>query len=449
MSTALGKIFVVLVLILIGGFFAAAEIALIAVRRGRLKQLAEEGDKKAKLALELANAPNRFLPTVQFGITLATVFSAAFGGEQLVHELTAGVSEWNIPLVSRHAHLVAFVLITTGITVCQVLFAELVPKRYALRHANWLARYVALPMHWLAIAGRPFVVCMGWATDKLLYLLGSRQGHDETSVSVEDIEHLIETGTAHGVLDPAEQQLALEALRLGERSVRDIMRPRIDMDALDADTPPREVLGAVAMSGFSRVPVYDGDLDHILGFIYIKDVLRRHYLGVPIELRKILHPAVFVPETLPVDRLLAMLQKNHTQMAIVLDEFGGTEGLVTLEDVVEELVGEIRDEHRRDDQQALARRDDGSWLVDGQVAIEDLCEKLHIKDFESDGPRRFRTVAGLILTEVGDIPRVGQVLEWRGLRLEVVDMDGTRIDRVLISLPSVEKSPSSANDEPS
>ncbi len=436
MWSVLGEIVVIMVLILIGGFFAAAEISLIAVRRGRLKQLADEGDSKAKLALELANAPNRFLPTVQFGMTLATVFAAAFGGEQLVHELKDELAVIKIPFISNYAHFFAIVIISGSITFCSVLFGELVPKRFALRHANWLARYVAVPMHWLAKVGRPFVWFMGWATDKLLYALGSRPGHDESTVSVEDIEHLIETGTAHGVIDPAEQQLALEALRLGERTVRDIMRPRIDMDALDVATPPREVLGAVAMSGFSRVPVYDGDLDHILGFVYIKDVLRRHYLGVPIELQKILHPAVFVPETLPVDRLLAMLQKNHTQLAIVLDEFGGTEGLVTLEDVVEELVGEIRDENRRNDQQSLVQRDDGSWLVDGQVAIEDLFETLGIKDSVSEGPRRFRTVAGLILTEVGDIPRVGQVIEWQGHRLEVVDMDGTRIDRVLISKPN-------------
>ncbi|HZZ72199.1 MAG TPA: hemolysin family protein, partial [Pirellulales bacterium] len=260
---------------------------------------------------------------------------------------------------------------------------------------------------------------------------GSRTNQAESRVSIEDIEHLIQTGKAHGAIDVAEQQLAMEALRLGERTVRDLMRPRIDVDALDAATPPREVLGAVAMAGFSRVPVYDGDLDHIIGFVYSKDVLRRHYLGVPIDLRKILHPALFVPETLPVDRLLEMFQKHHTQMAVVLDEFGGTEGLVTLEDVVEELVGEIRDENRPEDEQTFVERPDGSWLIDGQISIEELCERLAIEDAENDGPRRFRTVAGLILTEVGDIPRVGREIEWQGLRLEVVDMDGSRIDRVL------------------
>ena len=220
----------------------------------------------------------------------------------------------------------------------------------------------------LGDVARPIVWFMGLSTDAVLWLLRLRAGAEPT-VSIDDIEHLIDTGTAEGVVEPLEQKLALEALRLGEHTVRDIMRPRIDLDAMDVDTPPDEMLGTVAMAGFSRLPVYEGDLDHIIGFVHIKDLFRQQHLGWPIELRKLLHPALFVPETMPLDRLLELFQEKHNQLAIVLNEYGGTEGMVTLEDVVEEIVGEIRDEHRRDEEQEFVRRDDGSWLIDGGATI--------------------------------------------------------------------------------
>ena len=176
---------------------------------------------------------------------------------------------------------------------------------------------------------------------------------------------MIETGTQEGVLESVEQRVALEALRLGERTVRDVMRPRIDLDALDVNTPPEEVIGSVAMAGFSRLPVYEGDLDHVIGFVHIKDLFRQMYLGWDIELRKLLKPALFVPESMPLDRLLELFQEQHNQLAVVLDEYGGTEGMVTLEDVIEELVGEIREGHQHDQQHMFVERGDNSWLVDG------------------------------------------------------------------------------------
>ncbi|MFM8706289.1 MAG: hemolysin family protein, partial [Planctomycetia bacterium] len=232
-----------------------------------------------------------------------------------------------------------------------------------------------------------------------------------------------------GVLEAVEQSVAAEALRLGERAVRDIMRPRIDLDALDIDTPSGEILGAIAMAGYSRLPVYEGTLDHILGYVSIKDVLRNTWMGWPIELRKMMHRALFVPETMPLDRLLELFQKEKHQLAIVLDEYGGTEGLVTLEDVLEDLVGEIHDEHRRETS-PFVQREDGSWLVDGGAGVEDLAEKLGIK---LDAiPRDYSTVSGIVLAELERIPATGDVVQWRGLAIEVVDMDGRRIDKLLV-----------------
>jgi putative hemolysin len=208
------------------------------------------------------------------------------------------------------------------------------------------------------------------------------------------------------------------------------MRPRIELDALDIETPSGEIIGAIAMAGYSRLPVYEGSLDHILGYVFLKDVLRHTWMGWPIELRKIMHRALFVPETMPLDRLLELFQKEKNQMAIVLDEYGGTEGLVTLEDILEELVGEIHDEHRAARDTAFVRREDGSWLVDGGASIEDLSETIDVK---LDGaPRDYSTVSGLVLAQLERIPATGDITRWQGITIEVVDMDGRRIDKVLI-----------------
>ena len=434
----LREILIVLVLILANGFFSGAEMAIVASRRGRLRQLAEAGDKAARTALDLASSPDRFLPTVQIGITLVGTLAAVYGGDAVVSDIAEWIATHGptpIAGASRSIALTCFVIVLSFLTL---LLGELVPKRLALRRAEAFARAVAPAMQVFARIAKPLVWCMSASTSAVLFLLGA-QKQDGPSVSVDDIEHLLEAGRAEGVLEAVEQAVATEALRLGERSVRDIMRPRIDLDALDIDTPPGEVLGAIAMAGYSRLPVYEGSLDHILGYVSLKDVLRQTWMGWPIELRKIMHRAVFVPETMPLDRLLELFQKERNQLAIVLDEYGGTEGLVTMEDVLEELVGEIHDEFRRDRETVFTQRADGSWLVDGGASIEELSQRF---DVRMEGvPRDYSTVSGLVLGQLERIPTVGDTTQWRGLTIEVVDMDGRRIDKLLVhrvppSLPS-------------
>jgi putative hemolysin len=423
-------ILLVLALILANGFFSGAEMAIVASRRGRLRAMADQGDRRARAALELASSPDRFLPTVQIGITLVGTLAAAYGGDSLVSELAAWIAERSPPAVAgiaRPIALTAFVLLLSFVTL---LLGELVPKRLALRRAESFARIAAPAMQLFSRLTTPLVWGMSTATSAVLFLLGAGK-QTEPSVSVDDIEHLLETGRAEGILEAVEQAVAVEALRLGERTVRDIMRPRIDLDALDIDTPAGEILGAIAMAGYSRLPVYEGSLDHIVGYVSIKDVLRNTWMGWPIELRKMLHRAIFVPETMPLSRLLELFQKERNQMAIVLDEYGGTEGLVTLEDVLEELVGEIHDEHRGVAAEAFVRRDDGSWLVEGSAGIEDLVRRFDLKIDQL--PRDYSTVSGLVLAELERIPAVGDTLEWRGLTIEVIDMDGRRIDKLLVS----------------
>lgn len=433
-ATVVVELLIILALILANGFFSGAEMAIVASRRGRLRSLADGGNAAAEKAFALANNPNRFLPTVQIGITLVATLAAAYGGDRVVSDL----SQWilrdgpsSLKPYAQSLSLTAFVLVFSFFTL---VLGELVPKRLALRSAEKVACTVAPIMNLVSIITKPLVWIMGAATTSVLFLLRAHR-QDGPNVSVDDIEHLLEAGRAEGVLEAVEQSVATEALRLGERTVRDIMRPRIDLDAMDVATPPDEIIGAVAMAGYSRLPVYERDLDHILGYILLKDVLRQNWLGWPIDLRKILHRALFVPETMPLDRLLELFQKERNQLAIVLDEYGGTEGLVTLEDVLEELVGEIHDE-RHESQQRFIQREDGSWLVDGGVGLDELIETLGLS-VENQPTRDYSTVSGLVLAELERIPAIGDQLRWKMLDIEVVDMDGRRIDRLLIrSIPT-------------
>jgi putative hemolysin len=397
-----------------------------------LEQRAAEGSRGAQWALELSRNPDIFLPTVQIGITLVGAFGAAYGGQQIVDDLSDWIAQLPWAWIQRHANGIGLAVFVVCFTYASLILGELVPKRISLHRAEGLAIFVAPIMKFVAGVARPLVWLMSASTNRVLWLL--RMGAaSEPTVSLDDIEHLIDTGTAEGVVEPLEKRVALGGLRLGDRTVRDIMRPRIDLDAMDADTPPEEVMGTAAMAGFSRLPVYEADLDHVIGFVHIKDLFRQSYLGWPIELRKLLHPALFVPETMTLDRLLELFQEKHNQLAIVLNEYGGTEGMVTLEDVVEEIVGEIRDEHRRYEEQKFIQRDEHSWLVDGSLSIPDLIERLDLPHDDSWEGRGFSTVAGLILDQLGHIPSIGNAIEWNGLRLEVVDMDGQRIDRLLIA----------------
>jgi putative hemolysin len=431
----LTEILIIFGLILANGFFAAAEIAILTSRRNRLEERAGAGSRAAAIALGLASDPGRFLPTVQVGVTLVSTLAAVFGGATLVRYLSERLAEIPSALVAEHHEKIALAVVVLGIALVSLVIGELVPKRLALAHAERLSRWVAYPMQALAIVARPLVWIMALSTEAILWLLRI-QGRTGPSVSVEDIEHLIRTGTREGILEPAEQMVARRALRLGDRTVRDIMRPRIDIDALDVDTPADEVIGAVAMAGFSRLPVHEGDLDHIIGFIYTKDLLLRQHMGWPIEPRKLVRPALLVPETMRIDKLLELFREKRTQMAIVLDEFGGTEGLVTMEDVLEELVGEIHDEYRQDREQELVQRDENSWLVDAGVGIHELLERIGLERLGPQLPPDFSTVGGLVLSLLGRIPKVGDRATWNGITLEVVDMDGRRLDRLMVTIDS-------------
>jgi putative hemolysin len=427
------ELVIILVLVLLNGFFAGAEIAILTARRNRLQQAADQGSKGAKAAMYLIGDTNRFLSTVQVGITGVSTLAAAYGGVSLVEQLSEYLATLPMKTVAGNSRGIALALVTGGIAFTSLILGELVPKRAALAYAERLATFVAPPMALLSLIARPFVAVLGFVTAVVLRILRV-DPQAASAVSVEDIEHLMESGREQGVLQETEHEVALEALQLRNRRVRDIMRARVDVDAVDVDTPAEEVVGVVAMSGFSRLPVYEGSLDHIIGFLYNKDVFQQSYLREQVELRKLLRAPLFVPETLTLDRLLVSLREKRTQLAIVLDEFGGTRGMVTLEDVLEELVGEIYDETQRDEADMIVEREGGGWLADGQLPMHELMDHLPSGTNLCDESLGLSTVGGMVLAVLERLPVVGEVVPCGDISIEVVDMDGNRIDRLLITL---------------
>jgi putative hemolysin len=407
---------IIAVLIVFCGVVAAAKAAVLSARRSLLEEKTH---------------PSRLLPTLQVTATFLMVVASAIGGATLTAPLSEALAASPIRIVATAHTAVAVALVVVGLVLAVLVFGELIPKQLARGHAETIVRWFAGPTAALRRLVRPAIWPLEAFSHLVLRCLGFRIPKEQ-SLCVDDIEYLIRAGGLEGVLDPEEQMLARRALRLGDRAVRDIMHPRIEIDALDVDTPPDEVIGAVAMSGFSRLPIHEGDLDHIIGFVYTKDLLLRQHMGWPIELRKLVRPALLVPETLSIGKLLERFRLKRTQMALVLDEFGGTEGLVTMEDVLEELVGEIHDEHRSPRQHAIVARDDSSWYVDGGTPLHELLERLELGELRTSLPADVSTVAGLVLSLLGRIPSAGDRAEWNGLSLEVAAMEGRRLERVLI-----------------
>ncbi len=308
-------------------------------------------------------------------------------------------------------------------------FTEILPKGAGVRYKSRVAFWIAQPLALLVRMMRPVQAVVHFINRPFM----GAQPPSGLLTTSDEITALTGFARLSGELSTEQEHIIKQGTRLSSRKVGDVMRPRVDIDALDVTTPPEEVTGAVAMSGFSRVPVYDGDLDQIIGFIYIKDLLMELHMGRPVDLPRLLRPAPLVPETLALDQLLDMFRRQRTQMAVVLDEHGGTEGLVTLEDVLEELVGAIHDERRRQDDEVV-RQDEGTWLARGSARLDHLLEAIRRPELLSAAPRHIRTVGGLVQAHLGRIPVPGDRMTWNGLSLEVIDVDGLRIDHILVSV---------------
>src|SRR6266545_6523426 len=425
------EIAIIIVLILANGFFAASEIAIVSARKGRLEQQAAVRRRGAAAALDLSEHPNRFLATVQVGITLIGTFAAAFGGDRLAEPIAAGLRAAS-PALADYASGIALGIVVVAIAYLSLILGELVPKRLALQNAEGVAAFVAPAMRRLARLATPVVWFLTVSTELVLRLLG-RHNVAETPVTEEDILALVREGAAGGTVESEEHDLISSVFTFTDRTVRSLMTPRTQIVAVEIETPLPAILRTITESGYSRVPVYEAALDQIIGILYVKDLLRSWERPETIDLRALLRPPLYVLESRRALDAFQQLQQHHSALAIVLDEYGQVAGLVTLEDMLEELVGDLADEYD-EAAEAIARRDDGSYLVDGLLPIADFQKRLRIPGVdELARARGFETVAGLLLALLGRIPIAGETASWPGYRFEVVDMDGMRVDKVLIT----------------
>ena len=423
----MGEILIILLLVLTNGLLAGTEIAVLSARRPLLLSQAQSGDKGAQRVLSLLDKPSTFLSTIQIGITLVGILAGAFGGADAVHYLVPRLAALPIPGIAIYAEPIALGLVVLAIAYLALVIGELVPKRLAMQRPESISKAMARPMRYLATITRPIVWLLSKSTDAVLKLLGVK-ARKQPSVTEEEVKYLVAEGARTGVFVPAEKKFVDRIFRFADEVVVDVMRPRPDIIALDIEESPATIKEKILDSGFSRFPVYRGDLDNVVGIVHAKDLLAHEE---PLELEPLLREVLFVPETQSLLSMLQAFQATHGHLAIVIDEFGATEGLVTLEDVLEEIVGEIRDEYDREEPSAT-RREDGSLLADGALSLSDLKEILKIERLGDEESRQFHTLGGFMMAQLRHVPREGDQVQWSGYRFEVMDMDGLRVDKVLI-----------------
>ncbi|MBX0327267.1 hemolysin family protein [Oscillochloris sp. ZM17-4] len=428
------ELLIIVVLSLANGIFAATEIAMVSARRGRLEQRAEDGSAGAEVALKLQDDPNRFLSAVQVGITLIGTLSGVFAGATLADQLAPTIA--TLPYIGPYAIPLAQVLVVILVSYLSLVLGELVPKRLALQSAEAVAAFMAPPMSLLARFSTPVISVLSFSSDLILRILG-RANVEEERVTEEDIRALVREGTEGGTVELQEQQFIDSIFKLTDRAVRHIMTPRHDVEMLDADATLGDVIDELLSSGYSRFPIYEGSPDTITGTVHVRDLLllyRRQ--GEDAKVREAISPPLYVPENSRASALLATFRKGRRHMALVVSELGGIEGVVTLEDVLEEIVGEIGDEFDEIEAPPVTIREDGSMLADGSLNVDEVKRILDEDDLPDEETYRFDTLAGFVISLLGQIPTTGDVVSWGGWRFEVIDMDGLRVDKVLISRES-------------
>ncbi len=425
------EILLVLALMVVNGLLAMSEIAVVTARRGRLTSRAESGDGRAATALELASQPTQFLSTVQIGITLVGIVAGAIGGATLARHLVGPLSR--VPVIGPHAEGVAFTLVVALITYLSLILGELVPKRIALANPERVASLVARPMRILSRVASPLVRLLTASTNALVRPLGLHRP-TEATVTDEDVRALVAQGRATGTIPAGEEEIVERVLRLGDRPAAAIMTPRTDLEWIELDED-QAVLRRLLLDGrHALLLVCRDSVDDVVGVVVTRDLLRQCVEGKTFDLRAALKQPLFVPETTPVLRLLELFRPAEVPAAVVLDEFGGVQGLATVSDIFGDLVGELRPPGAAPRREAeITPRPEGGWLVDGGAPVEDLEEELGLTLDEEERKRDYRTVGGLVLTHLGHLPMVGEFVEVRGFRFEVVDMDGRRIDRLLVA----------------
>jgi putative hemolysin len=417
------EVLIIFLLILINALFVLSEAAVISSRKARLQQQANEGDQRALRALRLAEHPTDFLSTVQIGITLIGVLAGAVGGATIADALAPYIAE--IPLLAPYASTIALTLVVLVITFFSILLGELVPKRLALRNPERIARGAAGPMMTVSRVFRPFVWLISKASDLVLSALGSKPSA-EPPITEEEIQVLLDQGMQAGVIEETEQDMVEGVFRMHERRVSSLMTPRSEVVWLDVNDSVDQIRGVIEESQFSTFPVCQDSLDEVLGTIKARDLLIESLHGHPLALKRNLQPVSYIPETSFASRALDIFKASSAEMLIVVDEFGSLQGILTISDILEEIVGDIETGGPQ-----ATQRQDGSWLLDGMLEVEDFKDIFNIRRLPDED--EFETLGGFVMIQLGRMPNATDHFEWNGFKFEVMDMDGNRVDKVLVT----------------
>jgi putative hemolysin len=431
------------ILIVLNGIFAMSEIAVVSARKARLQQWADEGRASAEAALGLANDPGRFLSTIQVGITTIGILIGAIAEASIASSLADQFAL--VPGLEPYSQYIATAVVVVAITYLSVVIGELVPKRLALLNAEAIASAIARPMLWLSKVSSPLVRFFNLSSEGLVRLIaGTRVS--EPPVTEEEIKVLMEQGTEAGVFEESEQTLVSNILRLDEQRVSAIMTPRVDIVYLDLEEPYEENRQRLLECPYSRMPVCKGGLDTVMGMLESTAVMRQSLRGETIDFTTLLERPLYVPNSISSMELLETFKKNRMHVALVVDEYGEIQGLVTMNDVLEAIVGEIATTDAQTDPDAV-RREDGSWLLDGMLSIDKFKEIFELEEMADEDKGNFHTLGGFVMMQLGRVPTVADHFEWNGLRFEVMDMDRHRVDKMLVARLPAPTAPQPESEE--
>jgi putative hemolysin len=419
------EIFIILGLILINGLFSMAEIALVSSRKARLEIQAHKGDARAKEALELSNHPDKFLSTVQIGITLIGILTGIYSGDKL----KGGFVEFfeGMPLTRLYSHSLATTLIVIIITYLSLVLGELLPKRIGLSKPEAIAKFVAMPMRWISLATYPFIWLLTTSTQLLATLFGIRK--NDALVTEEEIKAMINEGTEHGAIEETEQEIIERVFHLGDRNITSLMTHRSDISWMDVNALVGDIKHQMREVVHNTYPVCEGTIDNIRGIVTIKEIL---LADDSVPLKNLMKPALYVPENNSVYKVLEKFKASKFNSCFIVDEYGSVEGMMTLNDILEAIVGDLVPDE--DNDYEIVEREDGTYIVDGQIPFYDFLSKFDKTDLLDDSDLTFNTLAGFILHHMQNIPKTGDKLDWKGFKIEIVDMDAQRIDKVLVAI---------------
>lgn len=424
------EICIIVFLLFFNGVLAMTEIALVSARKARLNQWADEGNKAARLALSMANEPNDYLSAIQVGITLVGIFAGAFAGATIAEEFAVQLGK--IAGLAPYAEAISIAVVVTSVTFFSLIFGELVPKRIALIEPERIAQFVALPLQFLTVVCKPVVALLTASTNLVLLVAGIRKS-DEPSVTEAEIHLMVKQATQAGVFEEQEQEMVARVLELGDRRVTKYMTPRIQVEWIDVNDSREKILEEVRASVHDRLVVAVEALDEVLGIVEVKEILGQALDGKEFDLKELIKDPLYIPESTTILDLVEKFRQSRQHIALVLDEYGGVHGLITPDDVLEAVVGDLPEAESALDEPQIRMREDGTWLVDAQLSIDEFMRYFSLEDIEGEDEDEFQTLAGFILFKLEHIPEESEHFEYEGLRIEVVDMDRHRIDKVLVS----------------